>query len=104
MFGNGKQVRDFVHIDDITAAIMILVRRNVDVPVNLCTGIGTSISMLAAMAAQIAGYNATVKPASESRSTNTGVDHRVGGVDVLHTFYRPRVNLALGIARRLETT
>src|SRR6202035_3854150 len=47
VWGDGQQVRDFVHIDDIVRATLALVDANADGPVNLGTGVGTSMDDLA---------------------------------------------------------
>jgi nucleoside-diphosphate-sugar epimerase len=100
--GNGRQVRDWIHIDDICRAIMELVRREVDGPVNLCTGMGTSIEELAAVAMQIAGYDSRVRRASTlDTPPGAGVQFRVGSPDLMHLYYHPRISLTQGIERRL---
>jgi nucleoside-diphosphate-sugar epimerase len=102
VWGSGNQVRDWIHIDDIVNAIMILIqRKDTSQPVNLCTGIGTSIFALSRMAVQIGGVGQPTKSTSDE-NPNTGVEYRVGDPHELHRFYHPRINLAQGIARRLE--
>lgn len=100
--GSGEQVRDFIHVDDVVAGTMALVRAQVVGPTNLCTGVGTSIRQLASLAAQVAGYDADVRGESgPGAPSGTGVRHRVGSPRRLHQFYHPRVSLAQGVARRL---
>lgn len=101
VWGSGKQVRDWIHIDDICDAITALLENGAQGPVNLCTGQGTAIGDLARMAVDLAGYSATIKPLG---GPHAGVDHRVGHPRVLNTFYEPRVTLSRGIQRRLEMT
>jgi nucleoside-diphosphate-sugar epimerase len=99
--GNGQQVRDWVHVDDVVAVIMATVGCNDTF--NVCTGIGTTIKELAYMASQIAGYKPVLQAASDSwGGEHAGVDYRVGDPARMHKFHHPRVNLAAGIARRLE--
>lgn len=50
IFGNGRQVRDFIHVDDIVEANILAMNRNIDSAVlNVGTGIGTSINQVASM-------------------------------------------------------
>ena len=57
IWGDGEQVRDWIHVDDFVGAILAAYEHGVDGPVNLCTGIGTSFNDLAAMFAAEAGTN-----------------------------------------------
>jgi nucleoside-diphosphate-sugar epimerase len=101
--GNGQQVRDWIHIDDVVAVLTKTIGLNTTV--NVCTGIGTTIRALAYTAAQIAGYKPTLQPASESwGGAHAGVDYRVGNPTKMLKYHHPRVNLAQGIARRLEVS
>lgn len=50
IFGNGRQVRDFIHVDDIVEANILAMNRNIDsAALNVGTGIGTSINQVASM-------------------------------------------------------
>lgn len=101
--GNGQQVRDWVHVDDVVATIAALTREPINETVNVCTGIGTSIKELAYMASRIAGYKPLLQAASDSwGGAHAGVDYRVGDPTKMFKYHYPRVNLAQGIARRLE--
>jgi len=94
VWGDGQQVRDFIHIDDIADAIVRLVELDVDGPVNLGTGIGTSFIELAHMVTEAAGYSPTIRTLP---GKPVGVDYRVALVDKLLRYYRPAVTLAAGI-------
>src|SRR6185369_5845713 len=52
VWGDGKQVRDWIHVDDVVGASLALVEAEVDGPVSLCTGIGTPMLDVAAMACE----------------------------------------------------
>ena len=98
VWGDGTQVRDWIHVDDIVGAVLAAVGNGVDGPVNLCTGVGTSMAELAALFAAEAGYGPafnflTDKPA--------GVAYRVGDPSSLHEFYRPKVSIEEGVRRAL---
>jgi nucleoside-diphosphate-sugar epimerase len=98
IWGDGTQVRDWIHIDDVIAACLAIVADGTDQPVNLCTGIGTSMVEIARMACYQLGH----EPAWRFRADRpAGVAYRVGDPTLLHQFYRPTVTRAEGIARAL---
>ncbi|HEY1740018.1 MAG TPA: NAD-dependent epimerase/dehydratase family protein [Acidimicrobiia bacterium] len=103
VWGDGTQVRDWLHIDDAVAAIFALVESEVDGPVNLCTGVGTSMDELAELAMRAAGFghgdgvlirHLTDKP--------EGVRYRVGNPSLLHRYYTPKISVAEGMRRCVE--
>jgi len=47
--GNGNQMRDFIHIDDVTRSIYKSLDQKLPNPIDVGTGYGTSISLLANM-------------------------------------------------------
>lgn len=50
IFGNGRQVRDFIHVDDVVEANILAMNRDIDSAVlNVGTGIGTSVNQVAGM-------------------------------------------------------
>ena len=98
VWGSGDQVRDWIHIDDIVTATLTAAEREIDGPVNLCTGLGTTMSELAQMVCEISGY----KPFYAYHDDRpAGVDYRVGDARRLHEFFRPQVTLEEGIGRAL---
>ena len=98
IWGDGTQVRDWIHVDDVVGATLAAVEQGVDGPLNLCTGIGTSMRELAGLFAAAAGY----RPVFELHPERpTGVAYRVGDPTRLHGIYMPRVTLAEGVARAL---
>lgn len=99
VWGDGQQVRDFIHIDDIVDAVLTLVDRGIDGPVNLGTGRGTSMDELARLVMNEAGYQAPIEHQSDKPS---GVKHRVADTTLLNEFYTPTVTLEDGIARALR--
>lgn len=99
IWGNGQQVRDFIHVDDLVAGALAAVTRDLDEPVNLCTGIGTSMVDLARMFCDQVGYCPRFEMASDAPG---GVEYRVGNPDRLRGFYQPEVDLAEGVARAVE--
>lgn len=99
IWGSEHQVRDFIHIDDICSAIMVLVEANTSQPVNLCTGVGTTLGELGDRVTTAFGYN----PYLEVDDTAPmGVFYRVGNPNRLHEFYEPKISLEEGIDRAVR--
>ena len=99
IWGDGTQVRDWIHVDDITAAILAAVDGGTDGPVNLGTGRPTSMRELARMFCAAAGYQPDFKVLPDRPS---GVAYRVADVTRMHEFYRSAVSLEDGIERALH--
>lgn len=100
VWGNGKQVRDWIHISDFVAASTIAAEEGVDGPVNLCTGVETNFDDLARLCMNLAGYEAPIHHLDKGRGN--GVDFRVGDPTLMHQFYVPKISLAEGVERALE--
>lgn len=98
IWGDGHQVRDWIHIDDVVAGALAVAEGDTDQPVNLCTGIGTSMLELAALACQQVGYTPAFRPLADKPA---GVAYRVGDPTRFHKYYGPEVTLAEGVARAL---
>lgn len=99
VWGDGEQVRDFIHVDDLVGAIMAAVASGIDGPVNLCTGQGTSMRELAALFCAAAGYDPAIKLAGNAPG---GVNYRVGDSVRMREFYRPKVTIDRGVIRAME--
>ena len=95
IWGDGEQVRDFIHIDDIIEASIAGCESDVDVA-NLCTGIPTSFNDLQRIVAEVAGYEPQVEHLPKEP---TGVHYRVGNPKLMLTFYTPKISLREGIER-----
>ena len=98
IWGNADQVRDWIHIDDICASIMTLVSADVQGPVNLCTGVGTTMRQLADLIIQTVGYDAALSVDTEAPM---GVFYRVGHPGRLNEFYTPSISIEEGVQRAL---
>jgi nucleoside-diphosphate-sugar epimerase len=98
VWGDGRQVRDFIHVDDICAAILTMIRDGIDGPANLGTGRATSMRDLAAMMCAAAGYEPEIKTLPGKPS---GVAYRVADVTRMREFYEPAVSLEDGVERAL---
>jgi nucleoside-diphosphate-sugar epimerase len=101
VWGDGRQVRDLVHIDDAVAAILALVENEVDGPVNLCTGIGTSMDDLAILAMVAAG-NSDCYTVRHLTDKPEGVRYRVGDPTLLNRYYTPTITVAEGMRRAVQ--
>jgi nucleoside-diphosphate-sugar epimerase len=100
IWGDGSQVRDWIHIDDVVAGALAVIDADVRGPVNLCTGVGTSMLELAAQVCCAFGY----EPRFERQlGAPSGVAYRVGDPTRFHEIYRPRVDLAEGVRRAAAT-
>lgn len=99
VWGDGTQVRDWIHVDDIVAAVFAAIDADERGPVNLCTGQGTAMGDLAELVCEMAGYSPAFKflPGQP-----TGVRYRVGDPSRMLRFYTPKVALHEGVRRALE--
>ena len=98
VWGDGKQVRDFIHIDDIVGAVMAGIDADVEVS-NLCSGRATSFNQLADMVMKARGYDA---PVEHLTAEPVGVSYRVGNPEIMLKFYVPKISLEQGIMMALE--
>ncbi|GGK61372.1 epimerase [Sphaerisporangium melleum] len=98
IWGDGTQVRDWIHVDDLVGAVLVAAREGVDGPVNLGTGIGTSMTELAELFAKEASYSPAVDYKADAPA---GVAYRVCDPTRMLDFYEPRVSLAEGVHRAM---
>jgi nucleoside-diphosphate-sugar epimerase len=101
IWGPGTQVRDWVHVDDVVAGALAVAESGTDEPVNLCTGIGTSMLELAALCCEQVGYTPEFTPLPDKP---TGVAYRVGDPTRFHRYWVPKVSLDEGVRRALGST
>jgi nucleoside-diphosphate-sugar epimerase len=101
IWGDGKQVRDWIHVDDIVAAVFKAIELDIEGPVNLGTGKPTDFTTLAQLVCQEAGY---VTNLDYKIDAPQGVSYRCSDNSKLLTFYEPKILLADGIRRALEVT
>ena len=101
VWGDGKQMRDFIHIDDcVRGAIATMDKISDGSAVNLSTGVYTSFIDFAALAAKIIGYSPTVSGMSNMPS---GVFAR-GGDTTLQTSlgFTEKMDFETGVRRALD--
>jgi nucleoside-diphosphate-sugar epimerase len=99
VWGDGQQVRDWVHVEDIVGAVMAAVDQDVRGPLNIGSGIPVSFDELAAMVCAAAGYSPTIQHLHDAP---TGVRYRVCDPTRMLEVYQPKVTLEEGIRRALE--
>lgn len=98
VWGDGTQVRDFIHIDDIIGATMATIEQDYQGPLNLCTGIPTSFNELSKLVTSAAGYSPTIE---HDRTKPVGVHYRVGDPTEMLKVWEPRVSLEDGVRSAL---
>lgn len=99
IWGDGEQVRDFIHIEDVVQAVLWHVQTGYTGTFNLCSGIATSFNELAEIVCDEAGY----KPIfNHITSAPVGVPYRVGSPYQSHQYYKPQISLRDGIKRALQ--
>jgi nucleoside-diphosphate-sugar epimerase len=91
--------RDFIHIDDVVAATLKAVDLDVEGPTNLCSGVATSFTEFARLAADLVGYSPEIVVLDDKP---TGVQSRVGDPSKMHDFFKPTIALDEGIGRIIE--
>lgn len=99
IWGDGTQVRDWFHVDDVVGAVTAAVENDVDGPINLSSGEGTTFNELAELVTTTAGYWPHLK---HHLDAPRGVSYRVGDNSKLRTFYTPKVSLGEGVDRALK--
>ncbi|WNG26559.1 NAD-dependent epimerase/dehydratase family protein [Cystobacter fuscus] len=98
IYGEGKQTRDFVYVEDVARANLLAAEKDYSGPINIGTGVETDINRLFSLLAQAAGYpkaagRAPGRPGEQMRSC---VDNRLAR-EVLG--WQPTVDLAEGTRR-----
>jgi nucleoside-diphosphate-sugar epimerase len=100
VWGDGRQVRDFVHVDDVVGATLAAVDARHDGPLNVCSGIPTSFNDLQRYVCAVAGYHPKVQHLFDAPR---GVGYRVGDPGrMLQVYGSLRITLENGIRRALE--
>lgn len=99
VWGDGEQVRDFIHIDDIVEAVMKAIEDEIEGPINLGSGIATSFNELAKACMHFAGKTV---PIIHRLDKPVGVGYRVSDNTKMLSFYQPKTTLKDGIKKALE--
>jgi nucleoside-diphosphate-sugar epimerase len=100
VWGSLNTVRDWIHIDDIVEASLLLAAHRLSVTVNLCTGRATSFEELAQIICSQMNYRPTIKAITDAPK---GVVYRVGNPTLLYSLgYMPKISLEEGVSRSLS--
>lgn len=101
VWGDGKQVRDFIHIDDVIRCVLEtkdLLRDGS--AVNIATGIGTSFLELAQMACDLVGIDVPIVGKSNKPS---GVRFRVGSTNLASSLgFESKIGLVEGVETSIK--
>jgi nucleoside-diphosphate-sugar epimerase len=102
IWGDGTQVRDFIHMDDIVEAVMTVVDNDIQADAfNLGSGIATSFNDLAEIMFQISGWRPE-KGILHLTHKPIGVSYRVCNPDLMFSFYEPQYTLEERIEQYLK--
>lgn len=99
IWGDGTQVRDFIHIQDIVEAVDVCVKNKITGTYNLGSGTPTSFNELAQKVAKIVGYDPEF---NHIKTAPTGVMYRVCDNSKMLSFYRPSISLDVGIEMAIK--
>jgi len=93
IWGDGTQVRDFIHMDDIVEAVMTVVDNDVEVDaLNLGCGIATPFNELAKTMFKISGHTPS-KGIKHLLEKPIGVSYRVCDPTLFNSIYTPKYAL-----------
>lgn len=99
IWGDGNQVRDFIHMRDIVDAVDTAIQEDIDFPVNLGSGHATSFNELFQMVCKEAGFS---PEPNHIRTAPVGVAYRVCDPSKMLSFYTPKISLEQGIKMALR--
>jgi nucleoside-diphosphate-sugar epimerase len=101
IWGDGTQVRDFIHIEDVVEATMKAIELDIQGPINLGSGTPTSFNELAELVFKISGWRPKngIKHRIEKP---VGVMYRCSDNSKMLSFYTPKITLEEGIKRSLN--
>ncbi len=100
IWGDGTQVRDFIHIDDVVAGTMEFVDNDIQFPVNLGWGRPTSFNELAEIFFQISGWRPK-NGITHLLDKPKGVMYRCSNNSRMLEVFKPRITLEAGIREAL---
>jgi UDP-glucose 4-epimerase len=101
VFGDGKQTRDFVYVDDVVDAFVRAVDKAGGLLVNIGTGVETSVQGLFDTMARLTGFRepARYAPPRPGELARSALDP---GRAEVHLGWKPWTSLEEGVARTLE--
>ncbi len=99
IWGDGYQVRDFIHMQDVVDAVDKAIELDIPGPVNLGSGQATSFRELAKLVCKLQGYSPEY---NFIETAPVGVTYRVADPTKMLSFYKPKISLTQGIVKALE--
>ena len=101
VWGNGDQMRDFIHIEDCVEGVLTTMDSIDDgEAINLSTGIYTSFKQFASLATEVVGYSPEIRGLTDKPS---GVFARAGDTDKQKSFgFEYQVDFKIGIERAVH--
>ena len=94
IWGDGNQVRDFIHIKDVVDAVDAAIEQDVPGPTNLGWGRPTSFNELSELVCKTADYSPHI---NHILSAPKGVDYRCSDNSKMLSFYQPKITLEQGV-------
>lgn len=106
IWGDGTQIRDFIHMQDIIDAVDAVIKQDITGPVNLGSGVATSFNELAdlvtkSMANLHKSYQ--IPEFNHLLDAPKGVQYRCSDNTKMLSFYKPKITLDEGIHRALRS-
>lgn len=99
IWGDGEQVRDFIHVEDILDCVLFAIENNILGPINLGTGIPTSFTELAKQICSVLDHSPRY---TYLKDKPTGVEYRVADISNMKQFYTPKISLIDGIKSMIK--
>lgn len=99
IWGDGKQVRDFIHVNDLIDCMLQAVDEDRQGPLNIGLGRATSFNELARLVTTMEGYSPEY---NHIINNPVGVDYRVSDNAKMLEFYTPKITLEQGIEMALK--
>ena len=95
VWGNGKEIRDFVHASDVASAMVFIMENEIDKPVNVSNGNPVSISEIVSLICKNFGNLKYVF----TNAGDTGDNKRYMNTNLIKSFgWQPSISLEKGIA------
>jgi UDP-glucose 4-epimerase len=101
IFGDGTQTRDFVYVGDVADANLRALGRRISEPINIATGIETSVNDLFARLQTLTGSKVKPIHGPEISGEVHRISLRIERAEALLE-WRPRVSLEEGLRRTVE--
>lgn len=101
IFGDGKQTRDYVYVSDVVEANILAMQKSVSAPLNIGTGVQTSVLKLTELMKKVSGkrtkiqHRAAIAGEVKKSALNVAVAKRVLG-------WKPSVTLLDGLVKTWE--